>query len=59
MSTTKNNEIAAQVGQDKSVHEAHKVVDAQIGTYDDRACASPSNLKQDPGTKNPFASVKE
>lgn len=57
--STKNNEIAAQVGQDKSVHEAHKVVDAQIGTYDDKACATSRDLKQAPSTKNPFASVKE
>lgn len=60
MSTTRNNEIAAQVGQDKSVHEAHKVVDAQCGIYDDSAVTQNRDLKQQTSaTKTPFASVKE
>ncbi len=54
------HELASQVGQDKSVHEAHKVYDAKHGTYSNKALSTSAGASQTPAksTVNPFGSLK-
>lgn len=54
---TKNEEMAAGVGQEKATHEPIDVYDSSHGKYDPPKVPT-GNLKQGKGTVNPFGGLK-
>ena len=52
-----NNEITDNVGQDKPVHEVHKVYDSKHGEYVEQVVEKPAK-SQAPSTVSPFTGLR-